>query len=659
MILGKSLSVALALGVVTAPAAAAPDEPTLLHPMFQQHAVLQRDAPIRVYGHADSAADVEVSLGGNSVRTRADETGRWEVSLPALPAGGPHVLRASSEGRTQQANDVLIGDVWLCAGQSNMVLQVHRALDSRAEIAGSANDRIRMLTVGETGSVHALEEFATDVEWKKAAPETVPDFSASCFYFARELQKTVDVPMGLIVAAWGGSRIQAWTSAAALRATGDYDGELAVLGRYAEEPVAAAAEWGRLWQNWWRELPGMARDDEPWSERSGAKDWRAAPRALGPWERWGIPELAAFDGMVWYRTRVTLSADQAAQDAVLSLGAADEIDIAWVNGRSVGSSYGWDAPRQYAIPRGVLKAGENLIAVNVLDTYRDGGLVGPPEAHKLVLGDGSAVALDGEWQYRVVPPDTPWPPRAPWHTAAGLSTLYNGMIAPIGRFGMRGIVWYQGESNTFEAAQYGAMLETLIADWRDRFSPRLPFLSVQLAGYGVPPTRPGESGWAQLREAQRRHAQQDDDYGFAVTIDIGDRYDVHPPNKQELGRRLARLARNVAFGEKTLPPSGPRPATVRHEKGAVVVGFGDVTGDLVAYGAEGPIGFELCGAEAGSCRWADARIRGHEVVLQSVDAGQARRVRYAWADHPIVTLFDGAGLPAGPFELPIPTASER
>jgi sialate O-acetylesterase len=484
----------------------------------------------------------------------------------------------------------------------------------------------------------------------------VRDFSATCYYFARELQKTVDVPMGLINAAWGGSRIQAWISGEALRTAAKFDDELDVLTQSATEPAIAAGRWGERWQQWWRALPTVAPGDEPWNpEYSADEGWGDAPPELGAWEHWGVPELVDFNGMLWFRTTVELTAQQAAQDAVLSIGAADEIDVTWINGRVVGSAYGGDA-REYALPRGLLREGRNVVAVSVLDTYREGGLTGPHSVRALRLGDGSGVPLDGAWRYRIVREDASQAPRAPWQTVAGLTTLHNGMIAPLGRCGLRGALWYQGESNTFEAKAYGDLLRILRSDWRARFGPDLPLLVVQLAAYGDAPTKPVESGWAELREVQRQVATEEPRSALAVTIDIGDRYDLHPPNKQELGRRLARAARNVVYGEK-LPPSGPVPLSARRLAGAgtsdaVVVAFSDVTNGLVAYGADGPVGFELCGPKAGSCRYAEAEIRGNEVILHAPVA-QPTRVRYGWADSPVVTLFDGARMPAGPFEIHI------
>lgn len=647
------LSLWIALGCSFASNAQERADVPLMHAMFQDHAVLQRDKPIRVWGHAKPAQQLRIALGGKTVRATADATGRWETQLPALKAGGPYTLTATADGITQTVSDVLVGDVWLCSGQSNMELQVWRSLDARAEIDGARADTIRLLTVPPAGSVLPLETFSTPTQWKKVSPDTLRDFSAACFYFARELQKTVDVPMGLVNSAWGGSRIEAWTSGQTLRARGGYRDELDVLEKYATDPLAATARWGELWGRWWLGRAGTKAGDEPWSSTySPDEEWRNAPLGLGAWEHWGVRELADYNGMVWFRTQVRLTAQQAAQKAELLLGSVDEIDMAWVNGRGIGSTYAPGSGREYPLPDNLLRAGENVVVVNALDTYREGGMSGPLSAYALKLQDGTRVPLDGGWKYRMAPgPDSP--PSAPWQTAAGLSTLYNGMIAPLGRYGFRGALWYQGESNTTQGLDYRVVLENFRSDWRARFGGDLPLLVVQLAGYGMPNTQPTESDWAALREAQRQASVADTNTGLAVAIDIGDRYDLHPPNKQELGRRLARAARHVVYREK-LPASGPVPLSARHVDGAVVVGFGDVTEKLIAYGAAGPVGFELCGAEAGSCRYANAEIRGHDVFLRAPAAASATRVRYGWADSPVVTLFDGAGMPAGPFQIEIP-----
>jgi sialate O-acetylesterase len=644
------LAVGLPLTLAFSPWAQAADMP-LLHEMFQDHAVLQRDEPIRVWCDAQPGAEVSISLAGKIAKVRADSEGRWQAQLPALKAGGPYTLSARSGATTQTADDILIGDVWLCSGQSNMELQVKRTLDSRAEIEGANNDRIRMLKVGQKESVAPLTHFAMPVQWEKTTRQTVPEFSAACYYFARELQKTIDVPMGLINSSWGGARIETWISDGFLRRLGGYDEALDVLAQYATDRAAATASWGEVWARWWRERPGAKPGDEPWrADYVPGNDWRAAPRELGAWETWGVPELTSFNGMLWYRTALKLSAEQAAQDVVLELGTVDEIDMTWVNGRGVGSAYIGEQ-RVYPLPRGLLKAGENVLVVNALDTYVDGGITGPSSSRLLRFADGSTVPLDGAWQYRIVPASVGSPPLAPWMSASGKTTLNNGMLAPFVGYGLRGALWYQGESNTGDPAAYRELLRTYRDDLRAHFGEDLPLLVVQLANFGMPPTKQGESGWAALREVQRAVAAEDARTGLAVAIDIGDRYDIHPANKQELGRRLARAARKVVFGE-TIAESGPVVLSAKRRGDAVEVRFGDVSGDLVAYGTDRPIGFELCGAEAGSCRYADAEIRGDTVLLRATVVNP-KRVRHAWADSPIVTLFDGAGLPAGPFELSI------
>ena len=645
--------IACALLARTAGAAEAP----LLHAIFAEHAVLQRDAPLRVWGDVRPGADVDVAFADRKTRAHADAAGRWETRLPAMHAGGPYTLTARSGGTLQRVDDVLVGDVWLCAGQSNMVLQVKRTLDSRSEIADAHNDNIRMLTVPEANTTVAQPAFAEAPHWLPTTPENVPEFSAACYYFARELQKKIAVPMGLVNASWGGARIEAWMSARALHTVGGYDDALDVLAVYARDPHAAAARWGEAWAKWWHAQSGVDAHDEPWNPADRAiSGWRAAPKALGGYQQWGVADLANFIGMVWYRSEVHLTAAQAAQDARLAIGIVDEVDETWVDGRLVGSSYGGDA-RTYALPPGLLREGANLVVVNALNTYKDGGLIGPAVAQALLFADGSRVPLEN-WQYRAAPHEYGFPPGAPWSSASGLSTLNNGMLAPLGHYGMRGAVWYQGESNTGAPANYRVLLNGLREDLRAQFGAQLPLLAVQLANYGAAPTHPDESGWAELREAQRAAAADDAHSALALTIDIGDRYDIHPANKQELGRRLARAARHLVYGERTLVATGPVPTRVRREHDTVVVGFDDVEQGLVAYGADGPIGFELCDAKPGTCHYAAASIRGSDVVLRAANASTATRVRYGWADSPIVTLFDGNGLPAGPFERAIAEQKE-
>ncbi|MGV6490301.1 sialate O-acetylesterase [Stenotrophomonas rhizophila] len=645
---------AIALGHGAAPSMAQQPTTPLLHPLFQDHAVLQRDQPIAVWGNAAPGITVSLTFAGQALTTRADAQGHWQATLRPAPPGGPHEMTVRAGQATQTVRDVLLGDVWLCAGQSNMELPVRRTLDADSELAAATRPDIRLFTVPKAAALTPEPAFAAPVSWQPASPGTVRDFSAACFYFARELQKTVRVPMGLIQSAWGGSRIEAWTSTEALRTQGAVAPALDVLALYASDPAAANARWGRQWQQWWTGREGATGGDTPWQPGAGGTGWQDTPPGLGAWERWGVPALSGYNGMAWYRTRVTLSAAQAGQGARLELGAVDETDLTWVNGVAVGSQYGPGEARSYPLPVGLLKAGVNTVVINVLDTYGDGGLAGPAHAHGVRLDDGTRIALDSPWQYRVAPAAST-PPLAPWHAATGLSTLYNGMIAPLGRYGLRGMVWYQGESNTGDGAAYAARLRSLRDDWRGRFGADMPLLVVQLAGYGQPPSAPGDSGWAQVREAQRRVAADDLHTGLALAIDIGDAYDIHPPNKQELGRRLARAARHVVYGDRSVAASGPTPRQASRTEAGVRIAFDSVTGTLVTTGAKGPIGFEVCDAGARHCAYADAVLDGREVVLHGPPPSPGARVRYCWADGPVCTLRDSSGAPAGPFELSLTT----
>ena len=361
-----------------------------------------------------------------------------------------------------------------------------------------------------------------------------------------------------------------------------------------------------------------------------------------------MPELASFNGMVWYRTNVVLTAEQAAHGATLSLGTIDEIDMTWVNGKVVGGTSGAGARRSYTLPPGTLRAGANVIVVNALDTYATGGIYGPAQDRTLRLESGVTHALRN-WRFRIAP-GVGSPPRMPWEATGGLTVIHNGMIAPIGPFNLRGVVWYQGESNTGDPEAYLRLLAGLMSDWRSKFGADLPFLIVQLAGYGAPATAPLNSGTARLREAQRQAVLNDRHAGLAVTIDIGDRYDIHPANKQELGRRLARAARRVVYAE-AISPSGPVAGSAKQEGADVVVSFNDVDGQLVAYSAAAPTGFELCGAEQSTCRFVSARLVANEVHLTVPPGTTPTRVRYCWADSPVCNLYDRSGLPAGPFEI--------
>jgi len=625
----------------------APAGPQLLHPMFQDHAVLQRDRPIRIYGEAEPGAAVTVTLGTLSAQARAGADGRWRAKLPAMPAGGPYSLSATANGETRTAEDVLLGDVFFCAGQSNMAFSQRQAQGAAEDARAAVDGQIRQLTISTNASLTRLETFATSVRWVVGSPETVGSFSAACYYFVRELKKTVNVPMGMVVAAWGGARVRNWVSEGELRraALDTADLDMLVLSRTDQQ--AALRRWGAKWEAWWSStLPHAGR---PWMPDYDDTSWKTAPPALGAWALWNGTSPDGFVGQMWIRTTVTLTAEQAAKPgAALDLGAVNEEDETWINGKDVGAS-SFANRTQHAIRSGILKEGVNVIATNIFCSWRNCGIRGPAENRAIHFGDGTSARLSNPWRYQEVP-DSRIAPQLPWGPTHGVTMDYNGMVSPIGAYGFRGVVWYQGESDIYFAGQYKVTLLAMMADWRRHFEqPELPFLIVQLPNYGQPSPQPTSSVWADVREAQRQAALQDKHAALTVNVDIGDATNLHPTNKAELGRRLALAARKLIYGEP-VPPSGAVVDSVKRRGSDVVVTFRDVTGALSSRGTQ-PTGFELCGTSQASCRSTVVRIENATVVLP--DAGDATRIRYCWADTPACALSDASGRPAGPFEVPI------
>ena len=634
---------------VSAGAAAEQASRPLLASVFQDHAVVQRARPLAVWGSAAPGDTVTVSLNDQQASARADASGRWAVRLPAMAAGGPFTLEARSGSGTAQAlSDVLIGDVWLCSGQSNMELPVVRSRGGEFAAARSTDEGLRLLAVPHADRTEPAADLPAGAVWQRAAPETVRSFSAACFFAGRELRETVKVPIGLVAAAWGGSAAEAWTAESGLRAVDGFNDRLDLLRLYAKDEAAANQRMGRLWEDWWRSH--AKGGTEPWrAETARSGEWLEVPEPMRNWKTWGVPLLARHDGMVWYRRTLSLTPEEAGRGATLSLGAIDEVDETWVNGRAIRNTFGWGTDRTYALPAGILRPGENVIVVNVLSTWDAGGMTGPADKLALTFDDGTRLALGGGWLYQVVPLEIGRPPRAPWESVAGLTTLYNGMIAPLGPFGVRGAVWYQGETNADAPAGYQVILAGLMSSWRAQLGADLPFVIVQLPGFGPVPTAPVESGWSEVREAQRRAVAADPLAALVVTIDLGERDDIHPLNKRDVGRRIARAARSVAYGE-AIAPTGPVVRSARLEPDHVVVTIGNVEGRLLTGSSQQAIGFELCGAGPGTCRFASATVEGNRVVIP-VDGAPPARLRFGWGDSPLTNLWDQSGLPLGPFEI--------
>jgi sialate O-acetylesterase len=627
-----------AIGVILVLALARPEvafarESLAIAPIFTDFAVIQRDRPVAVWGRGQPGARIEAGLGGGTADTVVDRRGNWRLDLAALPAREDiDLVVGSSTGERIALHHLTAGDVWLCAGQSNMEFPLRSASNAETELAQSGDDLLRLLLVPRQRSHVEATDFSQAVRWQPSEPQSATDFSAACYFMGRELRRKSHVPIGLISMAWGGSRIEDWLSAARLGKVGGFAAELALLDRYAANPAAADAAAATRLTLWMATLA-----DRPRPDRVPV----AGNPERGRWEEWGEASLADFDGLARYRATVTLTLQQARNARFLSIGQVDDIDLTRLNGVTAGSSVGWDKARRYALTGLQVKAGSNQVDVIVLDTGSGGGLWGS-DPRGVVLEDETLIPFDRTWTLQPLASlaETGLPPLAPWLNGEGLATLHNGMIAPLGNYGVTGFAWYQGESNADRAASYARLLRALIDDWRLRFGGRR-FMLVQLANFGPMKNGPAPSNWAALREAQREVAQGDAATLLVPAIDVGDIYDIHPTNKREVGRRLALAASSDQWnlGGIAQKISG----------NALLLDFGR-SYRLVGGVAE-PTGIEACDP-AGRCRFVDSRLDAPGRLRIEVAPADVE-VRYLWADSPLVSLFDSDGIPLPPFKLRI------
>jgi sialate O-acetylesterase len=642
----------LALSLMTFLTAAAPTRaqqtsapaPLRVTALVGDGMVMQRGRPVPVWGWSAAGAAVTVTFDGRVHTARAGGDGAWSVVLPAMPAGGPHAMTIASATQSIGVHDILVGDVWLASGQSNMEWTVADARNATQEIAAAHDSAIRQFKVPTSYADEPADDLAGGV-WSVADRAHVGGFTAVGYFFARDLRKSVDVPIGILHSSWGGSRIEAWTSRSALKLTdAEWSGIAQREKEYQQHMLdVLRARIGGLptvdaglvdGQARWADL---ALDDSQWATIETPKNWEQA----------GYEGL---DGIAWYRTAFTLSASEAAHGVRLGLGTIDDSDIAWVNGVEVGrTSLAWNRPRVYDVPASALRAGRNVIAVRVEDTGGGGGIYGDPSLLFVDAG-GTKRALAGDWKFKVgvvvVGADGQHVNKIP-------SVLYNKMIHPVVRYPIAGVLWYQGESNAdhlTDAVAYRAQFATLISSWRQEWGlGDIPFLWVQLANYMTPDTQPiAESAWATLREAQTS-ALSLPNTGQAVIIDLGEEKDIHPRNKQDVGARLALAARKVAYGEQ-LVAAGPMHVSDELLGGAIAIQFANVGGGLVSRGTPSrPGGFAIAGADRHFV-WADARIEGDRVIVSSAAVPQPVAVRYAWGDNPTsASLYNRDGLPANPF----------
>ncbi|HEY2406416.1 MAG TPA: sialate O-acetylesterase [Polyangiaceae bacterium] len=624
--------------------------------LFSNHLVLMRDRENPIWGRDEPDRELTLTAEGpKSARAsaRADATGRFVLRCPPLRAGGPY--RVTIEGSaTRVIEDVWVGEVWLASGQSNMEWPVRASQAADREIANAHFPSIRAFKVARsTGAEPALD---VQGEWAVCAPDTVAAFSAVGYAFARELHARLGVPIGIIDATWGGTSIDAWLAVDALtRVDASTKARLAQLASEQGELPRLRAEYAASVRAW--ELEMLPRDPPNEGERRG---WPRPEFDDASWSAMLMPSFwqhhgLAFNGVVWFRRELELPAHAAGQDLLLSLGAIDDYDHTYFNGELVGSHPdgtpdAYQTPRRYVVPGRLVRGGKNTIAVRVFDHVGEGGFVGPASVLFAQLASGEKLRLDGTWRYAVeheiplvsgeVFASFPQQPLA--LSAQGApGALFNGMLAPLIPYGIRGALWYQGESDVEAHATYRARQVEFVRDLRARWGQgAFPFFLVQLAGFRAGPA------WPFLREAQELAAGEPG-VALATAIDVGEPHSIHPVDKQTVGRRLALLARARVYGESSLVDSGPTLVRVAFDGARARVHYKHASG-LRARTPDGPHGFELAGAD-GIFHVANARIEGETVVLQTARVQAPHAARYAWADYPDGDLENAASLPALPF----------
>ena len=622
--------------LLSSSAAAAPT----IDPQFGAHAVIQRGRPIILSGSAAPGERLSVTFADATVPAVADPKGGWHAMFAPRSAGGPFTISLSGNA---VSNDIMVGDVWLCSGQSNMEYPLRRALNGDGEVQSATDDDLRVMKVPEQLAPTPQRSFANTPRWQRATPDSVANFSAACYFMVRDLRATEKVPVGAIDDTWGGTPIRAWMNEQSVRASGSADA-VEYVDLYRRDPTAAIRKFGGEWGAWWRSKTGDAVGQEPWNA-SDRLTWKPAP-SLTYWDSWG-PEWKAWIGSAWLRRRVDLTPAEAAQSATLALSAVDDMDWTFVNGMPVGGKNDPANPRTYPIPKGVLKAGSNEILVFVRNVWGQGGFAGPAEAFALKLADGHSKPLATGWEYSRIKDSVGEPVSAPWEGPHGVATIYNAMVAPLGPIGLKGVAWYQGEADVGQSG-YDRRLAAWMANWRQQFGDsNLPFLIVGLAGWGKPMSHPVESGWAATINEQRLGVEHDGRAALESAIDLGEPADIHPANKQEVGRRLALAAHAIVYRDGGT--IGPLPMNAKRNGSTIIITFSK---PLQTVSGSNANAFELCGPATGSCRYADARVSGRSVVV-AADGQPATRVRYAWADYPVVNLYDLDMLPAPVFELPI------
>lgn len=615
--------------------------------------VLQRNKQIPVWGWADAGEKVTVQFNKQEDKTvKADATGRWMVMLDPEKAGGPYTLTVKG-GNTVTFSNVLVGEVWVCSGQSNMEFAVRSAINSDKEIASANFPQIRHIKVPLTVSGIPKDDISSG-DWKICSPETAGDFTAVGYFFARDLYNQLHVSIGLINTTWGGTESETWTSRQGFEQDEEFKSMIASMPVLNLDSLAKAKKDVMMQKlnGLQGGLPGK-NDVLQWKEASfNDADWHKMQLPT----LWESKELGDLDGVVWFRKEVTVLPGDAGKEAVLELSMIDDNDITYVNGIKVGSTNAYNAKRHYIIPAGVLKAGKNIIAVRVEDTGGGGGIYGEAADMKLTIGSNSE-SLAGDWLFKVedvymvssVSPNS-YP-----------TLLFNAMVNPLIPFAIQGVIWYQGEANAGRAYQYRKAFPLMIKDWRWHWGEGdFPFYFVQLASFNAGNGNSNNgSTWAELREAQTMTLSLTNT-GMAVTTDIGEEKDIHPKNKQDVGKRLAAIALNKVYGKKNMF-SGPLYQAMQADGNKISISFLYTGAGLMSKGGQLQ-GFEIAGSDHVFHK-ARAVINGNNVDVFADNVLNPVAVRYAWADYAgDANLYNKEGFPAVSFrtdDWPEITRNER
>ncbi|MGD0308458.1 MAG: sialate O-acetylesterase [Acidobacteriota bacterium] len=635
-----TLTLAL-LGWITATAADTASLP-FVSPIFSDNMVLQRGKPNTIWGWSKPGQAVRVEIAGHIAKTVTGTNGRWQVRIQPPAPGGPYTIEIDGP-QHEEFHGVLVGDVWLCGGQSNMQLGLARTRNGADEIKSANQPEIRLYMVRDHPSYS--QSAVPQGRWKICSPQTVAEdggFSAVAYFFGTKVREEIHVPVGLIEDCLGGTPAETWTSPHTLHRLKDFDTQLAEMDRLKAK---GGLEYGNYIMHWY--------DDYDVGLKSNT--WAAVDLDDSSWKKVQIPggfqDLGVADvpSVCWFRKEITLPDPLPADTATIYLGVIEKMDTTYINGHWIGASAWVENPRAYQVKEGILKPGKNLLTVRVFKLEPQGGFMNKPEELRLVLGDGTMVPLAGEWKGALsVDARPPHPlPLGFENWPVIPSVLYQGMVQPVAPLAITGVIWYQGEANADRAYQYRSLLPAMIEDWRKLFHQGdFPFYIVSLPGFMHHQDHPVESTWAELREAQALTARSVRNSALAVTIDTGDPDNIHSEDKKIVGERLALCALAQHYG-KRIPDQGPTFKSLEHLPGALKLHFDHTDGGLIVKG-EKLEEFSIAGKDR-QWYWADARIQGDAIVVSSPMVPEPEAARYAWQSFPAATLFNGAGLPAVPF----------